>query len=71
VLIFDSDVGQSIGQILRSELGWTGPLVCLDGISVGEFDFVDIGNRMEPSGTFPVVVKSLMFPAGTDPSLRA
>jgi ethanolamine utilization protein EutA len=71
VLIFDGDVGQSIGRILRSELGWSGPMVCLDGISVGEFDFVDVGTRMEPSGTFPVVVKSLVFPAGTDPAAGA
>jgi ethanolamine utilization protein EutA len=71
VLIFDSDVGQSIGEIVRSELGWTGPLVCLDAISVGEFDFVDVGHRMEPSGTYPVVVKSLMFPVGTIPTVHA
>jgi ethanolamine utilization protein EutA len=71
VLIFDSDVGQSIGEIMRSELGWTGPVVCLDAISVGAFDFVDVGHRLEPSGTFPVVVKSLMFPASTTPGVHA
>jgi ethanolamine utilization protein EutA len=66
VLIFDTDVGHSVGEILRSELGWTAPIVCLDGISVGAFDFIDIGARMEPSGTYPVIVKSLMFPAPRD-----
>ena len=62
VLVFDSDVGRSVGAVLRTELGWTGPLVCLDGIDVGEFDFIDIGTALEPSGTYPVVVKTLVFP---------
>jgi len=63
VLVFDGDVGRSVGEILRTELGWTGPLVCLDGIDIGEFDFIDVGTRIEPSGTFPVVVKTLVFPS--------
>jgi ethanolamine utilization protein EutA len=66
VLIFDGDLGRALGEVLRTEVGWRGPLVCLDGISVGEFDFVDIGSRRDPSGTFPVVVKSLVFPTPTD-----
>jgi ethanolamine utilization protein EutA len=61
VLIFDKDVAQSVGRILVNECGWRAPLVCLDGISVSEFDFVDIGTRIEPSGAYPVVVKSLIF----------
>jgi ethanolamine utilization protein EutA len=52
-----------VGEIIRTELGWSGSLICLDCIDVADLDFVDVGPRLEPSGTFPVVVKSLVFPS--------
>jgi ethanolamine utilization protein EutA len=64
IVIFDSDIARSVGDLLGKELQWPRPVVCLDGISVGEFDFVDVGARMAPSGAHPVVVKSLMFRGG-------
>lgn len=62
ILLFDGDVGRSIGHILQKEIGWPGQVLCLDGIRVDDFDFVDIGSRMDPSGAYPVVVKSLVYP---------
>jgi ethanolamine utilization protein EutA len=70
ILIFDADVAGSVGTMLRDELGWRQPIVCLDGITVGDFDYVDVGRRIDPSGAYPVVVKSLMFSStaiGGDP----
>jgi ethanolamine utilization protein EutA len=62
VLLFDTDIARSIGHILRDEVGWVGPLVALDGLAVGEFDYVDIGSRIDPAGSYPVVVKTLIYP---------
>ena len=38
-------------------------ILAFEGVSVREFDFVDIGQVLQPSGRVPIVVKSLVFPA--------
>jgi ethanolamine utilization protein EutA len=38
-------------------------VVSIDGISVRELDFIDIGELLQVSGGVPVVVKSLVFPS--------
>ena len=62
VILLDGDIARSLGGILQEELGWTGQLVCLDGVRVDDFEYVDVGTRIEPAGTYPVVVKSLVYP---------
>jgi ethanolamine utilization protein EutA len=62
VLLFDGDIGRSVGSLVIDELDWSGPVLSLDGVVVDDFDFVDIGARLEPAGTYPVVVKSLVYP---------
>lgn len=61
-LILDQDVARSLGAILKEELGVTREIVVLDGIEVGELDFIDIGRPMGTSDVVPVTVKSLIFP---------
>jgi ethanolamine utilization protein EutA len=36
-------------------------LLCLDGITLRDFDFIDLGKILEPSGTVPVTIKSRVF----------
>jgi ethanolamine utilization protein EutA len=62
-LLVDADLAQSLGGILKDELRWRGPVVVLDGIDTGDLDFVDIGRPIGVSGSLPVTVKSLVFPA--------
>ena len=38
-------------------------VVSIDGITLKEFDFIDIGALIESSGAVPVVIKSLVFPS--------
>ena len=64
VLLLSGDVAKSAGRIMREELGLRGPAVVLDGLELAEFDHVDIGQVIRPSGTVPVTIKSLLF--GTD-----
>jgi len=60
-VLIEGDVAASIGRILRNELQLTCPLVCVDGVSLKELDYVDLGQKIEPTGVVPVVIKSLLF----------
>ena len=64
LLMIDGDVGASLGRILHAELGLDGKLVSIDGISLRELDFVEVGAWLDPPGVVPVVIKSLLFPGG-------
>ncbi len=60
-VMLDGDIAQTLGGILRDELGVTSDLLILDGISLRDFDYVDLGKIRLPSFTVPVTVKSLLF----------
>ena len=62
ILVGDGDVGGLVGIHACEEAGLSNPIVSIDGISLNEFDFVDIGAMLELSGAVPVVIKSLVFP---------
>ncbi len=60
-LVFDGDVAGLMGHILKDELDLTTELLSIDGITLQDFDFIDLGQVLEPSGTVPVTIKSLVF----------
>lgn len=60
-LMIDGDVGASLGRLLHDELHLDAPVVSIDGIALRELDFVDVGERLDPPGVVPVVIKSLIF----------
>ena len=62
-LVFDADVAQSIGALLREEMGVRSEILALDGILLWDFDYVDLGRVRMPSFTVPVTIKSLVFTA--------
>jgi ethanolamine utilization protein EutA len=61
VVAIDGDIASTLGAVLRDELGFTGDLVTLDGLELGELDYIDVGAPVPPSGVVPVIVKSLVF----------
>jgi len=61
VVILDADVAGIVGAMLQGEFGVTRPIVCIDQISLRDFDYVDVGRPISPQGVVPVVVKSLVF----------
>jgi ethanolamine utilization protein EutA len=63
-LMLDADIAKSLGGILKEELRLPGAVIAVDGIDVGDLDYVDIGRPMGISESLPVTVKSLMFPSG-------
>jgi ethanolamine utilization protein EutA len=60
-LIFDHDLAGLVGTILKNDFDVENALLCLDGVTLYDFDFIDLGNILEPSGTVPVTIKSLVF----------
>ena len=64
VLVGDSDVGGLIGIHFREEMRLENPIVSIDGLELKDFDYIDIGAMLDMSGAVPVVIKSLVFPAG-------
>jgi len=60
-LVFDHDLAGLVGTILRDDYAIENALLCLDGVTLSDFDFIDLGKTLEPSGTVPVTIKSLIF----------
>lgn len=60
-LVFDGDVAGLMGAMLKQELGLPNELLSLDGVALQDFDFIDLGQMLQPSGTVPVTIKSLVF----------
>ncbi len=55
------DVAKSLGGMLKEELRLEQEVVAVDGIQVGELDYMDIGLPVGISEVVPVTVKSLVF----------
>ena len=60
-LVFDRDLGGLVGTILKNEFGLANDILSIDGITLRDFDYIDLGTVLEPSGTVPVTIKSLVF----------
>jgi ethanolamine utilization protein EutA len=60
-ILLDGDIAQTLGAILRDELGVVSEVLVLDGISLWDFDYIDLGRVRMPSFTVPVTIKSLVF----------
>ena len=61
-MVLRHDMARSLGRLLVSELGWTEPLIVVDGITVTDLDHLEIGRPMGRSGSLPVTITSLEFP---------
>lgn len=61
VLVFDQDIGGIVGSLLKLERKVKNEVLSIDGVTLSDFDFIDIGNVLQPSGTVPVTIKSLVF----------
>src|SRR5712691_4875972 len=61
-LTLDVDVAKALGGILKEELKVDREVIAIDGIDVGDLDYIDIGTPMGITEVIPVTVKSLMFP---------
>ncbi|HUQ75144.1 MAG TPA: ethanolamine ammonia-lyase reactivating factor EutA [Burkholderiales bacterium] len=60
-LILEGDVAQTVGGILKEDFRLKSEVLVLDGISLRDFDYIDLGRIRMPSHTVPVTIKSLVF----------
>ena len=60
-LILSADVAGLVGNMLTRELKVPNDVIVVDGIEVGDFNFVDLGQMLPSVEAIPVVVKSLVF----------
>ena len=65
-LVIDKDVAKTLGSILKEELAVSQEIIALDGIDLGDLDYIDIGRPMGKTEVLPVTVKSLIFPTRVD-----
>lgn len=73
-LLLEGDIVLTLGLVLRDEHDVTGELLVIDGVSLWDFDYIDLGMIRWPSGTVPVTIKSLVFsedPRGGVPVMQS
>ncbi len=61
ILVFDTDIGNSVGNVLFRETRIRNGILSIDEIDLKEGDFIDIGEPIIGDRVFPVVVKSLIY----------
>ncbi|MEJ2730386.1 MAG: ethanolamine ammonia-lyase reactivating factor EutA [Deltaproteobacteria bacterium] len=61
ILIFDTDIACSVGNVIRRETDLKTNLLSLDELYLKEGDWIDIGEPLVAGQVFPVTVKSLVF----------
>ena len=60
-LMLDGDVAHTLGAILREDCNVQSEILCIDGVMLMDFDYIDLGRVRLPSYTVPVTIKSLVF----------
>src|ERR1700704_246839 len=60
-IMLAGEIAQTLGAILRDEMGVESEILVIDGVALWDFDYIDLGRIRMPSQTVPVTVKSLVF----------
>lgn len=60
-IVLDSDMAQTLGNLLKIEMNLQNEILVIDGVVLTDFDYIDLGRVRMPSYTVPVSVKSLVF----------
>jgi len=60
-LVLDGDIAQTLGAILREEMRLENEILVIDGVTLWDLDYIDLGRIRLPSHTVPVTIKSLVF----------
>jgi len=61
ILIFETDIASSVGNVIRRETELKTNLLALDELKLKEGDWIDIGEPLVGDQVYPVTVKSLVF----------
>jgi len=63
ILVMEGDVAKTMGNLLMKELDVPGDIISLDGVQLREFDYIDVGELVQPANVAPLIIKSLLFTA--------
>lgn len=63
ILVMEGDIAKIMGNLLKKELDVGGDIISLDGVQLREFDYIDIGELVQPANVAPLIIKSLLFTA--------
>ena len=61
VLVLDSDLARLVGAELSRQLGGYKNIICIDGVQLQDFDYIDISEEHPDARVVTVVIKSLVF----------
>jgi ethanolamine utilization protein EutA len=61
VMVFEQDIGNSVGNVMVRETCLTRNIISIDELTVHEGDFIDIGIPKATGQLVPVVIKTLVF----------
>ena len=61
IVIVENDMAKALGFTLGNRLGALKKLVCIDGVSVDNGDYIDMGSPLAKGRVIPVVIKTLVF----------
>ena len=61
VLVLDADVSRLVGENLSRTLDRYRDVICIDGVQLADFDYIDISREHEHTRTVTVAIKSLVF----------
>ena len=61
IMVFDRDIGNSVGNVMKRETSAKKNIISVDEIIIQEGDFIDIDQPKAGGQVVPVVVKSLVF----------
>ncbi|MHA2357263.1 MAG: ethanolamine ammonia-lyase reactivating factor EutA [Candidatus Heimdallarchaeaceae archaeon] len=61
IMVFDRDIGNSVGNVMKRETNANKNIISIDEIIVQEGDFIDIDVPKAGGQVVPVVIKSLVF----------
>ncbi len=59
--ILDADIAMTLGAVLREDMSLDNEVLVIDGLTLWDFDYIDLGRLRRPSRTVPVTIKSLLF----------
>ena len=61
MIVLDADISRLVGENLSRALDRYRDIVCIDGVQLQDFDYIDISREHEHTHTVSVVIKSLVF----------
>ena len=61
IVVVKHDMAKVLGQTMYRMTNFQIPIICLDGISLSEGDYIDLGKPAAGGSVLPVVVKTLAF----------